>query len=327
MQKRLLLAASLLALAFGARAQQQPQFSHYSFNGMYLSPAYAGINNHPEFTFLGRYQYTGYTAAFNDKGGSPQTYLLTGSVPIAAIGGGLGFGIHRDEIGATKTLNAQLSYSYHIKLNSGKLGIGVQGAFNNIEKGQYRPKDAGDPNVPFNSKDQKFDAGAGLWFHNDKLDIGLGVNNLLANKYQFESETLNADGSKAKSSVTGERHAYLTGAYNIDISDNFVLTPTAIGKMDFAGVGKSMSFEVGARGTFNDRFWVGLGYRNQEAATAMAGVKFAKDNRIWLGYAFDLVVTNPEARERTSHEIMLRLRLPEPVIRVRPAIRTPRYSF
>jgi hypothetical protein len=46
-----------------------------------------------------------------------------------------------------------------------------------------------------------------------------------------------------------------------------------------------------------------------------------------LGYAFDLVVFNANARASTSHEIMLSLRLPEPVIHIRPAIRTPRYSF
>ncbi len=326
MQKRLLLAATLVAMAFGANAQQQPQFSHYGFNGMFLSPAYAGITNRPEFTFLGRYQYAGYTAAFNDKGGSPQTYMLTGSIPVAAIGGGLGFGVYRDEIGATKTLDAQVSYSYHIKMAGGKLGIGVQGIMNNIEKGQYRPKDAGDPNVPNNSSDRKFDAGAGLWFQGDKLYVGLGVNNLLGAKYQFEAIGLN--GARSRSAeVVAERHAFLTAGYNLDVSESVVITPTAIAKVDFAGTSKSMSFEAGARGTFNERFWLGLGYRHEEAATGLAGVAFGKNNMMRLGYAFDLIVFDPEARTRSSHELMLSLRLPEPVIRIRPAIRTPRYSF
>ncbi len=323
MQKRLLLATGLLALAFGANAQQQPQFSHYGFNGMFLSPAYAGITNRPEFTFLGRYQYAGYTAAFNDKGGSPQTFMLTGSLPVAAIGGGLGLGVYRDEIGATKTLSAQVSYSYHIKMNSGKLGIGVQGIFNNISKGEYRAKDAGDPNVPFNSSDRKFDAGAGLWYQGENLYVGLGVNNLLGAEYQFAA----VDAGKNKAKVLAERHAYLTTGYNFDISESFVLTPTAIAKMDFAGAGESLSFEVGARGTFNDRFWGGVGYRHEEAATGLAGIAFGKNNMMRVGYSFDLVVFDPEARTRSSHEIMLSLRLPEPVMRIRPAIRTPRYSF
>jgi type IX secretion system PorP/SprF family membrane protein len=323
MQKRLLLATGLFALAFGANAQQQPQFSHYGFNGMYLSPAAAGITNRPEFTFLGRYQYAGYTAAFNDKGGAPQTFLLTGSLPVAALGGGVGFGVSRDEIGATKTLNAQVSYSYHIKLNSGRLGIGVQGIFNSLNKGSYRPKDAGDPNVPNESSDRKFDAGAGIWYQSDGLYAGIGVNNLLGAKYQFAVK----DNTEKKAEVTAERHAYLTTGYNIGVSESFVLTPTAIGKMDFAGAGKSLSFEVGARGTFNDRFWLGLGYRHQEAATALAGIAFGKNNMMRVGYAFDLVVFDEAARARSSHELMLSLRLPEPIIRFRPAIRTPRYSF
>lgn len=330
MQKRLLLATGLIALAFGANAQQQPQFSHYGFNGMYLSPAAAGITNRPEFTFLGRYQYAGYTAAFNDKGGSPQTFLLTASLPVAALGGGVGFGVYRDEIGITKTLNAQVSYAYHIKLSSGRLGIGVQGIFNNINKGTYRAKDANDPNVPLESSDRKVDAGAGIWYQSDGLYAGIGVNNLIGAKYQFEAVSLNANQqpqTKKTATVSGERHAYLTTGYNINVSESFVLTPTAIGKIDFAGAGKSFSFEAGARGTFNDRFWLGLGYRHQEAATALAGIAFGKNNMMRVGYAFDLVVFDEEARSRSSHELMLSLRLPEPVIRFRPAIRTPRYSF
>lgn len=325
MSKRLLLAAGLVALAFGARAQQQPQFSHYGFNGMYLSPAYAGITNRPEVNFLGRYQYAGYSGAF-DNGGAPRTFLLSASMPVAAIGGGLGMHVYRDEIASTKSLNAQLSYSYHIKLNSGKLGIGVQGMMNSINMGNYRPRDPNDPNVPVNSTDQKFDVGAGLWYQGDQLYVGLGVNNLMASQYKFEA--IGADGTKSKSAAyTAERHAYLTAGYNIEASSSVVITPTAIGKFDFAGAGKTFSFEAGGRATFNDRFWGGLGYRHQEAVTALAGIAFAKDNMLRLGYAFDLVVFNANARANTSHEIMLSLRLPEPVIRIRPAIRTPRYSF
>lgn len=325
MSKRLLLAAGLVVLAFGARAQQQPQFSHYGFNGMYLSPAYAGITNHPEFTFLGRYQYAGYSGAF-DNGGAPRTYLLTGSMPVAAIGGGIGFHVYRDEIAASKALNAQLSYSYHIKLNTGKLGIGVQGIFNSINMGNFRPRDQNDPNVPVNSTDQKIDAGAGLWYQGEKLYVGLGVNNLLASKYKFEA--VGADGSKSKSATfTAERHAYLTAGYNIEASPSLVITPTAIGKFDFAGTGKTFSFEAGARATYDDFIWGGLGYRHQEAVTALAGFAFAKDRMLRLGYAFDLIVFNANARANTSHEIMLSLRLPEPIVRIRPAIRTPRYSF
>lgn len=329
MQKRLLLATGLLALAFGAHAQQQPQFSHYGFNGMFLSPAYAGITNHPEFTFLGRYQYAGYNAAFNDRGGSPQTYLLTGSMPIAAIGGGLGFGVYRDEIGVTKTLNAQLSYSYHIKLNSGKIGIGVQGIFNNISKGDgYRFRDPGDPQIPFNSSDRKFDAGAGLWYHSETFYAGGGVTNLLAAKYKFEARDANDNKLPGTpSEVTGARHAYLTAGYNIEASESFTLTPTAIGKMDFNGAGESLSFEVGARGTFNERFWAGLGYRHQESVTALLGGSFGKNNMMRVGYAFDLIVFDHEARTRSSHELMLSMILPESIMRIRPAIRTPRYSF
>ncbi len=327
MQKRLLVVASLLVAGFAAHAQQQPQFSHYGFNGMYLSPGYAGITNRPEVTFLGRYQYLNYAADFGDAAGAPNTFLLTASVPVLALNGGIGAQVYRDKIGNTTVTNTALSYAYHIKLNSGKLGIGVQGIFNSIAQGDFRAKDANDPNVPIASNDKKLDAGAGIWYQGEKFYIGGGVNNLAASKYKFDSRNTLGVVQKESATLTAARHAYLSTGYNFELSPSFVLTPTAVGKLDFEGTGKTFSFEAGVRGTINDRFWLGAGYRHQDAVTGLAGVSFAKNNMLRLGYAFDLVVFNSDAKARTSHELMLGLRLAEIVPSLRPIIRTPRYSF
>ena len=59
--KGTILATLLLTAAAGsAFAQQQPQFTHYGFNGMALNPAYAGIKGQGEVNLIGRYQYYNY---------------------------------------------------------------------------------------------------------------------------------------------------------------------------------------------------------------------------------------------------------------------------
>lgn len=329
--KKALLPAIVFSLAFGtAMAQQQPQFSQYGFNGMYLNPAYAGVKGQGEINLIGRYQYIGYKATFDD-GGSPRTAMLSASVPVAALGGGLGMGLYYDKLGEWSITNAQLSYSRHLKLGSGKLGLGVQGVFSNIYQGDFRARDENDPSVPQRSSDRKFDVGAGAWYESEKLYVGLSANNLLRSSYKFASENAN----QVTAQFIAENHTYLTAGYNIEASSSVVVTPTVLMKMVLPGkLGdndkftlKNNSYEAGVRATFNDRFWGGLGYRYDESFTALGGLSFSKDNAMRVGLAYDFIAFNRDARALSSFEIMLSYRLPKPGLAVRPAIRTPRYSF
>jgi len=328
--KGTLIATLLLSAVTGtALAQQQPQFSHYGFNGMYLNPAYAGIKGQGEITTIGRDQYVGYNGSFDD-GGSPLTFMLSASVPVRILGGGLGLVAYRDRIAQWTTTNTQLSYSKHIKVGAGRLGIGIQGIFNYIYQGSYRPNDDNDPNVPQQGSDHKFDAGAGVWYESDKLYAGLSVNNLLQTTYSFNSVL-----STSSASLLNENHAYFTAGYNIEATSSVVITPTVLVKMALPGkygednrfTFKNNSYEGGVRATFNDRFWGGLAYRYDESITGLAGISFAKDNAFRLGLAYDFIAFNQDARALSSYEVMLSYRLPKPGMATRPAIRTPRYSF
>ncbi|NVO30847.1 PorP/SprF family type IX secretion system membrane protein [Hymenobacter lapidiphilus] len=329
--KRYILCAGALLMMGKAAAQQQPQFSHYGLNGMHLNPAYAGVKGFGEITGIGRIQYYGYDASF-DSGGSPTTASLTASLPVPVLAGGLGLGIYRDRIAELYTTNVQLSYSRHLKLGEGTLGLGVQGLLNNIYHGKYRSNDENDIAVPREGSDAKFDMGAGVWYEAPKFYAGLSMNNLLRSGYRFKSEGI--ANAKTAQYLT-ENHAYLTGGYNIDLTPDVVITPTALMKLVLPGefgdsdklTLRNASYEVGARATFNDRFWGGLGYRSGDAFTALGGVSFAQDNALRLGLAYDLIAFGQEAKATSSFEIMLSYRLPKPSLNIRPAIRTPRYSF
>ncbi|RFP66278.1 type IX secretion system membrane protein PorP/SprF [Hymenobacter lapidiphilus] len=329
--KRYILCAGALLVMGKAAAQQQPQFSHYGLNGMNLNPAYAGVKGYGEITGIGRIQYYGYDASF-DSGGSPTTASLTASLPVPVLAGGLGIGIYRDRIAELYTTNVQLSYSRHLKLGEGTLGLGVQGLLNNIYHGKYRFNDENDIAVPREGSDAKFDAGVGVWYEAPKFYAGLSMNNLLRSGYRFKSEGI--ANAKTAQYLT-ENHAYLTGGYNIEVTSDVVITPTALMKLVLPGkfgdsdklTLRNASYEVGARATFNDRFWGGLGYRSGDAFTALGGVSFAQDNALRLGLAYDLIAFGQEAKATSSFEVMLSYRLPKPSLNIRPAIRTPRYSF
>ena len=338
--KGIVLAALLLPAAAPAWAQQQPQFTHYGLNSLYLNPAYAGIRGQTEANVIGRYQYLNLGNSLGDDNGSPRTGMVSVSVPILPLRGGVGLVVYYDQAGVTKLTNTALSYSQHIKLGSGQLGIGVQGIFTYLSKGSYRAIDQNDPFVPESGSDRKFDAGAGLWYEAPKFYVGLSANNLFRATYTLQSAIRDASGKiigyQNTSQFLGENHAYLTAGYNIEASSSVTVTPTVLVKAVLPGSYNSSSkydnqhnysFEAGARATFNDQFSAGLNYRYDESVSGLLGYAFGADNRYRLGYAFDFIAFNQAARAFSSHEIIFSLRLPKAVLLTRPAIRTPRYSF
>jgi type IX secretion system PorP/SprF family membrane protein len=258
--------------------------------------------------------------------------MVSVSMPVLPLGGGVGLAVYYDQAGVTRMTNAALSYSQHIKLGSGRLGLGVQGIYTYIGKGTYRAIDPNDVNIPANASDHKFDAGAGIWYEAPKFYAGLSLNNLLRSEYTFKSNGTQGVASQ----YLGENHAYFTTGYNIEASSSVTVTPMVLVKAVLPGRydtkskydnQHNYSFEGGVRATLNDQFWAGLNYRYDESIAGLLGYGFGPDNRYRLGYAFDFIAFNQAARAFSSHEIMLSLRLPKAVPLVRPAIRTPRYSY
>lgn len=330
--KGTLLATLLLSATAGsALAQQQPQFTQYGLNGMYLNPAYAGIKGYGEINLVGRYQYYNY-GTFGDANGSPRTGLFTVSLPVLALNGGVGLNVYYDQVGQSKMANVALSYSQHVKLGEGKLGFGIQGIYTYLGKGTYSAIDLNDINVPKDASDSKFDAGAGVWYEAPKFYAGLSVNNLFRSGFTFKSQGSSGNASQ----YLAENHAYLTAGYNFDVSSSVVVTPNTLIKAVLPGSysdsnkfgnRNNYSFEGGVRATLDDKYWIGANYRHQESVSALLGLSFAKDNALRLGGAFDIITVNQAARAFSSYEIMLSYRLPKPGLLTRPAIRTPRYSF
>jgi type IX secretion system PorP/SprF family membrane protein len=147
------------------------------------------------------------------------------------------------------------------------------------------------------------------------------MNNLLRSQYVLEDKDRGQ--TPEAGNITGENHLYVTGGTNLAVSGNLTVTPTVIGKYDF----NQFSWEGGARFTYNEKMWIGAGYRNQEAITGMLGGFPLKENTLRLGYAFDLTNFGVEAKTRASHEIMLSYIFPRPANLIRPPIKTPRYNF
>jgi type IX secretion system PorP/SprF family membrane protein len=153
------------------------------------------------------------------------------------------------------------------------------------------------------------DFGFGLYYTSDKFFAGLSSVHLAEPQFDF---------SGAKSTLN--RHYYIMGGYNFDLSPDIVLTPSLNLKYD----SKVFQYEVSALAKFNNQFLAGLAYREGDAVSAILGLT-AMQNRLRITYSLDYTVPSTDAKRPTSHEFMASYFIPMSMKGPKPIIRTPRY--
>ena len=303
---------AIVAFTFKGNAQQDAHFTQYMFNQMYFNPGATGIEQGFRGGLLYRNQWSGYSG--QSGGGAPQNILFTGSLPILSANTGVGLVVNSDQIGPFNDLQASINGSYQFKVGAGKLNAGVRVGIHSrsITSDKLRVNDTEDPvykNLLGASGQIVPDFGFGLFYTSEKYFAGLSTTHIAEPEFDF---------SGAKSVLN--RHFYLTGGYNFDISPDIVLTPSINGKFD----SKVFQYEVSALAKFNNQFLAGLAYRQDDAVSVIVGLT-ALQNKLRITYSLDYTVPSTEAKRPTSHEIMASYFVPMTLKGPKPIIRTPRY--
>ncbi len=298
-------------------AQQDAQFSQYMFNTLYFNPAYAGIEGVTKIKLFHRSQWLGYSSTFDGDGGAPTTQVFSLNTPILRLRSGAGFYAVRDEAGPQNNIEIQMSYAYHLALKNAKLSFGIKaGIFSqSIDFAKYRLVDPNDDALGDRvGKESQVrpDMAVGVYYITETYYIGLSANHILRSEFDFGL-------SKLRNPL--ENHITLTGGYDYDFNNNFVLSPSLIVKSDL----NTVSFDIGVIATYDDQFWGGVSFRQGDAAILMAGYAFGKEKSFKLGYAFDYIIAGKDAKQPTSHEIMLSFELPAVATGSKKIIRTPRF--
>lgn len=311
---------ALLAILFtgcivsGLRAQQDPQYTQYMFNQLFYNPGFAGVEGAPKFTLLHRTQWAGYKSSFDSKG-APRTTTINFSTPIYKFQSGFGGSITNDNLGPLNSLDVQATYAYHLNVKNSKLSMGVRFGVTSqsINFDEYRWANPDDP-LRLEGKETQIqpDLAVGVYYRAEKYFAGISVNHLLESQFNFGLDDLRN---------TLESNIYILGGYNYAISYNLVLSPSVLVKSDF----KTYTFDISAIVTYNEKMWGGLSFRQSEAAIIILGYSLLKDNSMKFGYSFDYIIQNQEAKQATSHEIMLSYIMPVSPFGGRKIIRTPRF--
>lgn len=281
--KVIVLAVTLFLLSMsGVRAQQAPIFTNFTNSYAYINPGFAGLSEGVNLLGLYRQQWAG--GFVNESGTSlaPTTFLLTGDMPIKALGGGISFSVMNDQLGYEKNTNVGLGYSYHFDLGGSTIGLGVSVSLLNraVDFNQLIPGQPGDPllNQLGEESGMLFDASAGLfWQVPESFYIGVSGINL----FNTTGRALGNDETAA--SFTTDRTLYLVAGYPFmfETMPTFKFIPSVNVMTNIS----STQVNAGMKVIYNDLFSLGVNYRPQESIGLTVGLTI-KD--FVLGYAYDI---------------------------------------
>ncbi|MEP0479763.1 MAG: type IX secretion system membrane protein PorP/SprF [Nonlabens sp.] len=277
--KKLLTCLLLFAFAKAVTAQQDPQYSQYTFNPIVVNPAYAGNRGVASIVGLHRSQWVGLD-------GAPRTQTLSFHTPISNSRVGLGLSIVNDEIGPSDETYVAADFSYTIPVgDDARLSFGLKGGIHvlNVDFTKLNIFNTGDPRLTDNV-DNKLSptVGLGLYYHTEKFYMGLSAPNLLQTDHFDES---NDSGSSTY--IARERiHYFATAGYVLDLNDDIKFKPSTLVKVV---QGAPLQVDLSANFLFNEKLTLGAAYRWSAAVTGLVG--FQLSDQMMIGFAYDRETT------------------------------------
>ena len=287
--KRVLFGLFLLTLGFTAKAQQDYQFTHYMYDKLSFNPGYAGLNKSICGTIIFREQWSGFD-------GNPTTALVNVHAPVKMLRGGLGFTYVSDKLGFESNNLARLSYSYHMGLGVGDLGIGISAGIlqKSIQANWITPDGTpaiDDASIAVSGANGLVpDINLGVFYQQNQLYMGISATHL----YAPDLTELN---------ISNAKHFWITAGYEYGLGPDLKLRPSILAKSDAA----STQLDVNINVLYKDMIWGGVSYRVSDAIAPMVGYQNndVGGGTLRIGYAYDVTTSQIKGYSNGSHDIMV----------------------
>jgi type IX secretion system PorP/SprF family membrane protein len=268
-------------------AQQDPHFTQYFDNMLFVNPAYAGSNGMLNMTALHREQWVGFD-------GAPRSTTFSINSPISYESVGLGLTAVNDMAGPLRQsmVYGDFSYTLRFKNSKSKLAFGAKAGFNviNVDRADLVTTVDNDPKLSQNIRNNiNPNFGFGVYYHNPKFFFGLSVPKLVERSY----DNLNSTNLE-------RRHLFGVIGGIIDLNTEWKLRPTAQVKMTS---GAPVSIDLSAAGIYQDKIWIGAMYRWGSAAGAF--FQFQLNTQFRVGLASDFGITRINKYNTGTFEVML----------------------
>ena len=283
---------------------QDPTFTQFYANPIYLNPAFAGSNNCPRFAVNYRNEWPNLSGNYVTTSASYDQYVKN-------ISGGIGVLITNDQQGkgTIQTSMLGLVYSYHVKVNRKfSLMFGARaswyqktldwdkltfGAMLDPRKGFIYS--SGD--VPRGGKRGFFDASAGVLGYSKNFFFGFAAHHL-----NEPNESMIIGNSKLPMRLTGHVGAEIKLGKKSRYNNGTSIMPNIIYQYQ-------QGFQELCIGTYikHNVFTTGIWFRNKDAFIVSLGIN---SKNFKIGYSYDITVSKlNNGTSHGSHEISLGLNL------------------
>lgn len=307
-----------LIISMVGRAQD-PQFSQFYGNPMYLNPALTGNKICPRLTMNYRNQWPSIPASFTTISASYDQYS-------GLLHGGIGLSFMSDRAGAGILTNTMISgfYAYHMNLSSElTLQAGFQGTYQQITLDWYKLtfEDPSQPMPPSLKKTfPDFSAGLLLGYQYSYY-IGFAAHHLTQPSTGFIDP--DADKQHMKFTVHAGAIFDIGGTYYSGDSDKGTsVSPNIL----YQQQGDFRQLNAGLYATiypFTGGLWYRFNFQNSDAVIALLGFQY---DRFKVGYSYDYTVSGLTNATGGSHEVSVAFQLPCPEKRKKiQAIKCPRF--
>lgn len=280
-----------------AEAQQDVMISQYLFNGLLINPGYAGSHPYTSSSLLHRSQW-------NQFDGAPTTSVVALDGALRNNSMGVGVLMLHDQIGLTTQTDVSLNFAYRMRLGAGRLAFGLKGGLSNTRADLFAAEvtDPGDPNYSENQQiTQSGRFGFGMYYHLQRFYLGVSI------------PTLTALGPLAQ---TVNPHLLATAGVVLQASDGVMLKPSFLIK---AVEGAPAQLDLNLHALFQEKIWVGAGWRTGDAIVGMMEIQVTPELRI--GYARDFTLSEIRDYSSGSNELLIGFDFGQGVT----AKRSPRY--
>jgi type IX secretion system PorP/SprF family membrane protein len=298
MNPRILLVILLCPLLFNELKAQDPQFTQFYANPLYLNPAFAGTARCPRISMNYRNQWP------NISGPTYVTYSGSFDMHVDALAGGVGMLITTDDQGngTLKTTNASLIYSYHAPITREfSLKFGAQATYlqKTLDKSKLNFGDMIDARrgfvwntqevVPSQSK-KNVDFSAGILGYTKNYFFGIAADHI----NQPDEGLLGSSPLPAKFTAHAGAMIQIGGR-----GSEQYLSPGIL----FQAQQKFQQLNLGLQ-YIRDAFVAGIWYRNTDAVIALVGLQ---NKNFKFGYSYDVTVSKLAGNTAGSHEISLQI--------------------
>jgi len=299
-----ILTISLLCLSAGDAYSQDPQFTQFYANPIYLNPAFAGSNGCPRFGLNYRNEWPNLT-------GNYVTYSAAYDQYFKNISGGIGVLATHDQQGQGTIYTSMLGliYSYHLKVNRKfSMLFGARAAMYNkyLDWDKLTFGDMIDPrrgfiyqtgDVPRGGSRYFFDASAGFVGYSKNFFFGFAAHHL-----NRPNESVIVGESKLPMRFTGHMGAEIKLGGKSQYKNITSIMPNIVYQYQngFQEINIGTYIKYGA-------FTVGAWFRNKDAFILSIGLSTQKFK---LGYSYDVTVSKlNNGVSGGSHEVSLGLNL------------------